>query len=57
MGKKSYEQYYYHYELGEGENQVKRSVYIPKSKLDVVQEWERKKVPVIEILRYLGKSV
>ena len=56
-GKKSYEQYYYHYELEEGENRVKRSVYVPKSKLDVVQEWERKKVPVIEILRYLGKSV
>ena len=32
------EQYYYHYELGEGKNRVKRSVYIPKSKLDVVQE-------------------
>ncbi len=57
MGKKSYEQYYYHYELGEGENRVKRSVYIPKSKLDVVQEWERKKASVTSILAYLGKSV
>jgi hypothetical protein len=54
-GKKSYEQYYYHYELEQGGKRVKRSVYIPKNKLNRVQEWERKKVPVTNILSYLGK--
>lgn len=56
-GVKSYEQYYYHYELSLGERRVKRSAYIPQDKLDVVQEWERRKVAVIAILSYLGKSV
>ena len=57
MGKKSYEQYYYHYELEVRGKRVKRSAYIPKDKLDVVLEWERKKVVVTAILSYLGKSV
>nr|WP_255611418.1 hypothetical protein [Synechocystis sp. PCC 7339] len=56
-GKKSYEQYYYHYELEIKGKRVKRSAYIPKDKLDVVQEWDRKKVDVIFILQYLGKAV
>ncbi|WP_371813255.1 hypothetical protein [Synechocystis sp. PCC 7338] len=56
-GKKSYEQYYYHYELKVKGKRVKRSAYIPKDKLDVVQEWDRKKVDVIFILQYLGKAV
>ena len=56
-GVKSYEQYYYHYELEQGSKRVKRSAYIPKDKLDVVLEWERKKVAVTAILIYLGKSV
>jgi hypothetical protein len=56
-GKKSYEQYYYHYEIWEnGIRKRKGSKYIPKDKLDVVQEWDRKKVPVAEILQYLGKD-
>jgi hypothetical protein len=55
-GKKSYEQYYYHYELEVKGKRVKRSAYIPKDKLDVVQEWDRKKVDVILILQYLGKT-
>ena len=55
-GKKSYEQYYYHYELEVKGKRVKRSAYIPKDKLDVVQEWDRKKVPVTAILSYLGKD-
>lgn len=56
-GIKSYEQYYYHYELEVKGKRVKRSAYIPKDKLDVVLEWERKKIAVIAILSYLGKSV
>ncbi|WP_369796151.1 hypothetical protein [Synechocystis sp. PCC 6714] len=56
-GKKSYEQYYYHYELEIKGKRVKRSAYIPKDKLDVVQEWDRKKLDVTVILQYLGKSV
>lgn len=56
-GVKSYEQYYYHYELEVKGKRVKRSAYIPKDKLDVVLEWERKKVVVTAILSYLGKSV
>lgn len=55
-GKKSYEQYYYHYELELKGKRVKRSAYIPKDKLDMVQEWDRKKVDVILILQYLGKA-
>lgn len=55
-GKKSYEQYYYHYELDLKGKRVKRSAYIPKDKLDVVQEWDRKKLDVIVILQYLGKA-
>jgi hypothetical protein len=39
------------------ERRDKRSAYISQDKLDVVQEWERKKVAVIAILSYLGKSV
>ncbi|WP_228025741.1 hypothetical protein [Synechocystis salina] len=54
-GKKSYEQYYYHYELEVGKKRVKRSAYIPKDKLDVVEEWDRKKLDVVLILQYLGK--
>ena len=56
-GKKSYEQYYYHYELKLKGKRVKRSAYIPKDKLDVVQEWDRKKLDVIVILQYLGKDI
>ncbi len=56
-GVKSYEQYYYHYELEVKGKRVKRSAYIPKDKLDVVLEWERKKVAVTAILAYLGKSL
>ncbi|WP_223211236.1 MULTISPECIES: hypothetical protein [unclassified Synechocystis] len=55
-GKKSYEQYYYHYELEVKGKRVKRSAYIPKDKLDVVEEWDRKKVDVVLILQYLGKA-
>jgi hypothetical protein len=55
-GKKSYEQYYYHYELEVKGKRVKRSAYIPKDKLDVVEEWDRKKLDVIVILQYLGKD-
>ncbi|WP_228017294.1 hypothetical protein [Synechocystis sp. LEGE 06083] len=56
-GRKSYEQYYYHYELWEnGIRQHKGSKYIPKDKLDVVQEWDRKKLDVTVILQYLGKD-
>jgi hypothetical protein len=55
-GKKSYEQYYYHYELEVKGKRVKRSAYIPKDKLDVVEEWDRKKVDVVLILQYLGKD-
>jgi hypothetical protein len=55
-GKKSYEQYYYHYELEVKGKRVKRSAYIPKDKLDVVEEWDRKKVDVTVILQYLGKA-
>lgn len=54
-GVKSYQQYYYHYELTVGGERVKRSAYIPKDKLDVVLEWERKKVAIAAILSYLGK--
>lgn len=56
-GKKSYEQYYHHYELEIKGKRVKRSAYIPKDKLDVVQEWDRKKVDAVLILQYLGKVV
>jgi hypothetical protein len=56
-GKKSYEQYYYHYELEIKGKRVKRSAYIPKDKLDVVQEWDRKKLDVTVILQYLGKAM
>lgn len=56
-GIKSYEQYYYHYELDVKGKRVKRSAYIPKDKFDVVLEWERNKVVVTAILFYLGKSV
>lgn len=56
-GVKSYNQYYYHYELEVKGKRVKRSAYIPKDKLDVVLEWDRKKVVVTAILSYLGKSV
>jgi hypothetical protein len=56
-GKKSYEQFYYHYEIwANGIRQRKGSKYIPKDKLDVVQEWDRKKLDVIVILQYLGKD-
>ncbi|WP_238546914.1 hypothetical protein [Synechocystis sp. PCC 6714] len=55
-GKKSYEQYYYHYELEIKGKRVKRSAYIPKDKFDVVQEWDRKKLDVTVILQYLGKD-
>ncbi|WP_265583635.1 hypothetical protein [Synechocystis salina] len=40
-----------------GGKRVKRSAYIPKDKLDVVQEWDRKKLDVTFILQYLGKTV
>ncbi|AIE76301.1 hypothetical protein D082_60220 (plasmid) [Synechocystis sp. PCC 6714] len=52
---KSYEQFYYHYEIWEnGIRQRKGSKYIPKAKLAAVQELETCKVPVILILRELG---
>jgi hypothetical protein len=55
---KSYEQFYYHYEIWEnGIRQRKGSKYIPKAKLAAVQELETCKVPVILILKELGLIV
>jgi hypothetical protein len=52
---KSYEQYYYHYEIWEnGVRQYKGSKYIPKTKLATVRSLENCKVPVTLILKELG---
>ncbi len=52
---KSYEQYYYHYEIREnGMRQRKGSRYIPKNKLETIQSLEKAKVPVTKILYELG---
>lgn len=55
---KSYEQYWYHYELwSDGERLVKGSVYIPKAKLVMIQKMESLKLSVLVILEALGKKV
>jgi len=55
---KSYEQYYYHYELWEnGVRQIKSCAYIPKKKLPLIQTLESEKAPVTRILQELGKLV
>lgn len=55
---KSYEQYYYHYELWEnGVRQIKSCAYIPKKKLPLIQSLESEKAPVTRILQELGKLV
>ena len=52
---KEYPQYWYHYEIwSEGDRLVKSSKYIPKSKLAQVQQLEKQKAPVQEILKVLG---
>ena len=52
---KSYEQYYYHYEIWEnGVRQHKGSRYIPKKKLGLIQQMDREKRPVTAILSELG---
>jgi hypothetical protein len=57
-GKKSYEQYYYHYELWEnGIRQHKGSKYIPKAKLELIQDMDKEKMPITFILRELGLIV
>jgi hypothetical protein len=52
-GGKEYPQAYYHWK----ENGNKRSKYIPKKLLGVIQEAEKEKRPVIEILGLLGVTV
>jgi hypothetical protein len=55
---KSYEQYYYHYEIREnGMRQRKGSRYIPAAKLDLIREMEADKKPVVTILYELGLIV
>jgi len=54
---KTYEQYYYHYEIWEGGKcQVKSSIYIPKAKLSLIQSLEGEKAPVTKIIKELGKQ-
>ena len=55
---KSYEQYYYHYEIREnGMRQRKGSRYIPVRKLDLIREMEADKKPIVTILYELGLIV
>ena len=55
---KSYEQFYYHYEIWEnGVKQYKGSKYIPAKKLDLIREMEAEKQSVTLILRELGLVV
>jgi hypothetical protein len=55
---KSYEQYYYHYEIREnGMRQRKGSRYIPAAKLDLIREMEADKKPVVTILHELDLIV
>jgi hypothetical protein len=57
-GKKSYEQYYYHYEIWEnGIRQHKGSKYIPKAKLELIRDMNKEKMPITLILRELGLVV
>ena len=52
---KEYKQYWYHYEIWSGGNcLVKRTKYIPKSKLAQVKQLDDQKAPVREILKLLG---
>ncbi|MCC5670852.1 hypothetical protein LC653_45665 [Nostoc sp. CHAB 5784] len=52
---KDYSQAYYHYEFwSEGDRLVKSSKHIPKRLLNGVQEMEREKAAVREILQILG---
>jgi len=55
---KSYEQYWYDYELWEsGVCLRKGSVYIPKKLISIIDKMEQDKQPVKEILDRLGKRV
>lgn len=55
---KSYEQFYYHYEIWEnGVRQCKGSKYIPAKKLDLIRELDSEKKPITLILRELGLIV
>lgn len=57
-GKKSYEQFYYHYEIwANGTRQRKGSKYIPKAKLELIQDMDKEKMPITFILRELGLIV
>ncbi|MCC5603206.1 hypothetical protein [Nostoc favosum] len=52
---RDYQQAYYHYEFwSEGDRLVKSSKYIPKRLLNRVQQMEREKAAVKEILQLLG---
>jgi hypothetical protein len=55
---KSYEQFYYHYEIWEnGIRQHKGCRYIPKAKLNLVEDMDKKKQPITLILKELGVTV
>ena len=55
---KSYEQFYYHYEIWEnGVRQCKGSKYIPAKKLDLIRQLDSEKQPVTLILKELGLVV
>ena len=52
---KTYDQYYYHYEIWEGGQLITKSCrYIPKKKLETIQSLEKAKAPVTKILYELG---
>ncbi|MBD2728894.1 hypothetical protein H6G96_21860 [Nostoc sp. FACHB-892] len=52
---RDYPQAYYHYEFwSQGDRLIKSSKYIPKRLLNRVQQMERKKAAVKEILQVLG---
>ncbi|MGL5035545.1 MAG: hypothetical protein ACRC6M_17300 [Microcystaceae cyanobacterium] len=52
---KTYDQYYYHYEIWEGGDRVAKNCrYIPKKKLETIQSLDRMKAPVTKILYELG---
>jgi hypothetical protein len=54
---KDYKQTWFHYELWDKGRQVKSCAYIPKGKRSQVEKMNAEKVPVEEILKFLGNKL
>jgi hypothetical protein len=54
---KQYKQAWYDWQIHQGEKVISKTAYIPKQLIKTIQELEEAKVPIIEVLKLLGKTL